>query len=143
MEPKIAYYRVYPGFDPSFINFAVDRGVKAIIIEGYHSGTACIRKGKYNIIPSLKYAKEKNIPVFLIFGHFIGDEDCSVGYEYFEKGRSGAYGSSLEMVKSGITPLRANWAQWLGVVKSLQDILTETEESSEIIKRMKEKYPFG
>jgi len=141
MKPKMAYFQVYPGFDPGVIKFAVDNGTKAIIIQGYHSGTACV-EGEYDITPSLEYAKEKNIPVFLIFGFSPFDEDCAVGYSHFEKGKKGGYLSSQKMVEAGIVPLRANWQNDLDVVKSLQEILAETEERGELVRRMTEKYAF-
>ena len=139
--PLIGYFKVYPGFNPQIIKDSVDLGSKGIIIEGYHSGTACTEE-EYNIIPALEYAKEKKVPIFLIFGYFIGDEDNYFGYSNFENKEGYVYGSTAAMLNAGIIPLKANYVDWLNVIKTLKEIIKETQDYNQIMQRMMQRFPF-
>jgi len=139
--PLMDYFKVYPGFDPGIIKNSVDFGSKGIIIEGYHSGTACTEK-EHNIIPALEYAKEKKVPIFLIFGHFVGDEDNHCGYSNFENKEGYIYGSTAAMLNAGIIPLKVNYVDWLSVIKALKEVIKETQDYNQIIQRMMQRFPF-
>ena len=88
VQNKASLFKIYPGFDPAVIEFAVEKkGAAGIVLEVYNSGTACT-KGPYSIIPSLEMCKGKGIPVFIT--------SQQVGYVKF-----GPYGSSKSIEKAG------------------------------------------
>jgi len=67
INEQIEVFKVYPGFDPKLLVNAIDRGTKAVLIDLYHSGTACARTGKnqrYSIIESVKKLKNNGVAVF-------------------------------------------------------------------------------
>lgn len=68
---KISFFKVYPGFDPEIINYALEKKeTRGIILELYNSGTGCI-EGKYSLIKYIEKANSKscNIPVFVTSQH--------------------------------------------------------------------------
>ncbi len=70
IESKVAYFKIYPGFDPWFIEKAVEHGVKGIILELYHSGTACTTNDStYSLVSTIKSYAKKGIPIFGIPSH--------------------------------------------------------------------------
>ncbi|MDO8503785.1 MAG: hypothetical protein Q7S60_03770 [bacterium] len=147
-EPAIWYEIWRPGLNPDHLMRLIDAGVRAFVIQGYHSGTfhACSKEEhpncQYNSIPFLEYAREKEIPVFLIFGPFVGDRDNSVGYEPFDKSKPGGYTTSYRMIQAGIVPLRATWQQAMEAVQKLEEVLGCTKDYQSIIREMREAFPF-
>lgn len=59
-EPKTALIQVYPGMDPEIIDFYVKKGYKGIVL----AATALGHTPK-NIMPNIKKAIDKNIPVII------------------------------------------------------------------------------
>lgn len=88
---KAYLIKVYPGFQPKRIDYAVELGTRGIILELYNSGTAC-SKGPYSIIPPMERCVGNGIPVF-ITSQQLGDVTL------------GAYGSSAKIAKVGALPL--------------------------------------
>ena len=145
----ILYQIEYPGLRHEPLIRSLKSGqYKAVVIEGYHSGTAHVCTGEeppncpYNIIPFLEFARKIRVPVFLIFGHFVGDEDNKHGYKPFDEGIAGAYTTSNKMVKSGIVPLKANEQQFSTVLQRLEEILNSTTDYYTVIREMYESFPF-
>jgi len=66
IEPKIAFFKIYPGFDPNWIAESVKQGYKGIILELYHSATACTdaMDSYFPIVESIKRCAEFDIPIF-------------------------------------------------------------------------------
>jgi L-asparaginase len=63
-DAAIAFFKVHPGFDPTWLTLAIERK-KAILLELYVDSSACTLEGNaYNLIPALKVAKQRNVPVF-------------------------------------------------------------------------------
>lgn len=65
INQNIAYFKVYPGFNPKFMEFALKNGAKGIILELYHSSTACtLSKSQYSLISMIKKCQDQEVPVF-------------------------------------------------------------------------------
>lgn len=143
----ILYHAEFPGFHREHLTRALELGFRAVVIEGYHSGTAhaCTKDGPncpYSVLPFLEDARRRKVPVFLIFGYFLGDEDNKHGYQPFDESRAGNYVSSNLMVKAGIVPLKANWQQSGEVRRKLEEVLSRTEDYDTIINEMYEAFQF-
>lgn len=143
------YYEIsMPGVVPERLEKFADLGVKAFVIEGYHSGTlhACgdehPQDCKYNFVPFLERMRDRRIPVFLIFGEFFGDLDNKIGYKPFDEGRPGGYETTNRIIKAGIVPLRANWQQAPAVWARLEEIIRQTSDYDDIIAQMYSSFPF-
>lgn len=66
---KVMLLKIYPGMDAKIINYLVDNGVKAIVLEIYSSGTAPVQDTTFSFKESLKYAQEKDVLIFAISQH--------------------------------------------------------------------------
>ena len=139
----------YPGFRHEHLIRSLESGqYKAAVIESYHSGTAHACTGEehpncqYSIIPFLEFARKIRVPVFLIFGYFVGDENNKHGYKPFDEGIAGAYTTSNLMVKSGIVPLKANEQSKGRVLQRLEEVISHTQDYDSIIREMYESFPF-
>jgi L-asparaginase type I len=67
LDVEVAFFRIYPGFQPMFIEYAIERKIKAILLDIYHSGTVCTRDIKplnLSLIPSIINAVSKGVLVF-------------------------------------------------------------------------------
>lgn len=65
IDSRIAFFKVYPGFNPLYINTAINNNIHGIILELYNSGTACVEDGANSILNSIESATKKKIPVFI------------------------------------------------------------------------------
>jgi L-asparaginase/Glu-tRNA(Gln) amidotransferase subunit D len=93
VEPGVALFTVHPGFQPAWIEQAVRRNVRAIVLAGYGSGTACA-SGAFDLRPALRLAAEKGVAVWMVSQH---------------GGRVGpVYGSTAALVREGVS-LRPGW----------------------------------
>ncbi len=143
---EFVYLASRPGLHPKYLFPMVEAGAKAIIIEGYHSGTlhACSEEEypgcQYNLVPFLEMARERQVPVFLTFGPFIGKHE-NIGYEPFDEGKPG-YETSSRMVKAGIVPLRANWRQMEEVCQKMKAVLDHVDDYQSVIAEMYAAFPF-
>lgn len=146
---SILYHVEHPGQYRPRLTRALDFGVRGVVIQGYHSGTAhaCTQEEHpdctENIIPFLERAREKKIPVFLIFGDFVGDSDNRYGYEPFDKGVAGDYVTSRLMARAGIVPLKVNVETDSQVLMRLEEVLAQTTDYDEIIGQMYWSFPFN
>ena len=123
IESKVAYFKVYPGFDPWFIDKAVEYGAKGIILEIYHSGTACTTNhSKYSLISSIKSCVEKSIPIF--------------GIPLHESQESNIYSTTRELLDAGLIHL--NRMSLESMVVKLMWLLGNEKEIKKVIKRMNE-----
>jgi len=97
---KVAFFHVYPGFDPWYLRAAVDRNVKAILLYLYHSGTGCTREGDgglYSLTPTIRDISSEGVPV-LFMPKPVSREGRFV------------YPTSQELVDAGAIPLpRMTW----------------------------------
>lgn len=96
IDSNIAFFHVYPGFGRWAIEAAVRRRVRAILLEFYHSGTACTREGEkfmpYSLVEPVRSAVENNIMVFFTHLH--------------SNGRlASLYDSSKQFLEAGAIPL--------------------------------------
>jgi len=66
IESKVTYLKVYPGFDPWYIEKAIEHRTKGVILELFHSGTASTdtTESKYSLIPAIKMCVENSILIF-------------------------------------------------------------------------------
>ncbi len=65
-DDRIEVHKIYPGFNPKFLESAIERKTKAILLDLYHSGTACSRaeeNNNYSILSSIELLKKENIAV--------------------------------------------------------------------------------
>jgi len=60
-ESQVMFYQIFPGLDPKYIEAAIDCGVKGIILNSYGAGN--VPNGDISLIPLIKSAVAKNIPV--------------------------------------------------------------------------------
>jgi len=70
IESNLCLFKITPGFNPKILRAAVDSGLKGIIIEGFGSGNVPI--GENSLIPEIKYALKKNVPVAI-------STQCAIG----------------------------------------------------------------
>lgn len=92
IDPNIAFFEVFPGFDPRYIKNAADYGAKGVILKLFHSGTACTRHGMYSLVPIIEECTKKGI---LIFGTPISKS----------KNEKDAYSTTKQLLKAGLEPL--------------------------------------
>lgn len=93
LDEGVEVFKVYPGFNPKLLEEVVNRGTKAVIIDLYHSGTACAREGKYSrysIVNSVKYLVENKVAVLGAGAPFRAHEQ---------------YQSTSSLVDAGLHPL--------------------------------------
>lgn len=62
-DSKISLLKLFPGFDPYIIERAIERDAHGIIIEGFGPGNVPFLEN--SIMPQVKKAVEKNIPVII------------------------------------------------------------------------------
>lgn len=128
----VAFFNVFPGFDPKQIKNAADSGYRAIIVEGYACGTVP-DIGEKGICPAVEHATKKGVPVFLISGVYVADPEgfaLRVGYE-----------SQVNAIKAGITPLETpTCLDFIDVINELGRILDECDDPDEVRMTMTKKY---
>jgi L-asparaginase/Glu-tRNA(Gln) amidotransferase subunit D len=65
IDPNVAHFKVHPGFNPRMIDMALRNGAKGIVLELYHSSTACtLTKSGYSLIQKIIKCKKKGVPIF-------------------------------------------------------------------------------
>jgi len=64
-EDKVALVQVYPGMEPEIIDFYVNKGYKGIVIAATALGHVPTLNQKYSLIPGLKRAIDKGVPVVI------------------------------------------------------------------------------
>lgn len=145
---SICYMVWRPGLSSKYPMSVLKAGIKAFVIEGFHSGTlhACggvetRKKCEYSAVPFLRRARKKRVPVFLIFGQSVCDPDCEGGYETIEVGPQ--YVTTEQIIAAGIIPLRANWRQSEEVLEKLNQIMKSEGGYDPIIRQMYASYPFA
>lgn len=92
---KVLFLKIYPGFNPDYIDQIIDRkDVKGIILEIYGSGTGCV-KGKYSLTSIVEKANSRNfsIPIFIT-----SQQEGRVVMD--------TYSSSKELISVGAIPLK-------------------------------------
>jgi L-asparaginase len=92
LEDKVSFFKVYPGFDPGQIRYAIDNGSKGIILELYNEGTGCVGVD-CSLLDAFRNNDKKQIPVFVTSQHE-GDVVMM------------NYKSSKRLRAAGIIPLR-------------------------------------
>lgn len=60
-ENEVVFYQLFPGLDKKYIEAAIERGCKGIILNSYGAGN--VPNGEFSLLPAIKKAAEKNIPV--------------------------------------------------------------------------------
>ncbi len=150
-EGAVWYQPTAPGLHRKYLTALLDAGIKAFVIEGYHSGTLHVcKEGEHpgceeNMIPFLEQARRMEVPVFLTFGDFIFREDpvaTDSDYRPFDEGKPGSYITSLLAINAGIVPLRANSQQASDVCSRLQEIMKGTTDYRSVIRQTCESFPF-
>ena len=122
IDPNVSFFKVFPGFDPGCIEQAFERGAKGIILDLFHSGTACTRNGKYSdysLIPTIKRLGKK----VLIFGTHLS-----------ESKEGGIYRTTNELLKSGLIPLKPMSSE--SAIVKLMWVLGHQENREQIVKEM-------
>jgi L-asparaginase type I len=120
LTEKIAFFKVFPGFDVDIITDELNKNILALILELYNSGTGCV-EGPYSLLPALEKAKQKNVPVFIVSQH-VGKVAMDI------------YKSSIEINKMGGQPLGNMIAE--AAIPKLMWILSMTKDKNEIIELM-------
>ena len=64
LNPEVMLIKTYPGLNPNIIDFAIEKKIKGIVLEGTGLGHCCT-KGKNNFLPFFEKCKKKNIPVIM------------------------------------------------------------------------------
>ncbi|MEI6986654.1 MAG: asparaginase [Rhodospirillaceae bacterium] len=92
-DDRVEIIKVYPGFNPEILLSAISRKAQAIILDIYHSGTACARGNeRYSIVPAIS---ELGLAGISVFG--VGVPSC----------RDKQYQSTSALVNCGMIPLGA------------------------------------
>lgn len=120
INPKIAFFKVYPGFNPDLIDYVIEKKeTKGIILELYNLGTGCIKEG-YSLLKSIENARE--IPVFITSQHE-GIVTMKI------------YDSAIELnKKAGAIPLGAMITE--AAIPKLMWVLGQTSSKKEITEMM-------
>ncbi len=87
LETRVAFFKLFPGFNPALIDAAVEQGVKGILLSCYGSGTCCA-EGPLSITGAVRGASAKGVPVYALSQHY--------GDVVF-----GRYGSSEQLHQAG------------------------------------------
>ncbi|MAG08434.1 Glu-tRNA(Gln) amidotransferase GatDE subunit D [Candidatus Woesearchaeota archaeon] len=64
-EEKVALVQVYPGMEPEIIDFYINKGYKGIVVAATALGHVPTSDPKYSLIPKLKKAIDKGVPVVI------------------------------------------------------------------------------
>jgi L-asparaginase/Glu-tRNA(Gln) amidotransferase subunit D len=78
IDPRVFYFKIYPGFHPKNIEMSLDYGAKGIILELYHSGTGCtchFDNKEYSLLTAIKRCVERGVPIFGMPGYNLPQED--------------------------------------------------------------------
>lgn len=62
-ESNVMFYQMFPGLKNKYVEMAISNGSKGVILNSFGAGN--VPTGNYSLIPALKKAKEKNIPVII------------------------------------------------------------------------------
>lgn len=122
IDPNVAFFKIFPGFDPGCIEQAFEHGAKGIILDLFHSGTACTRNGTYSdysLIPIIKKLEKK----VLIFG---------IPLSISKNG--GIYSSTNKLLESGLIPLKTMSSE--SAIVKLMWVLGHQENREQIVKEM-------
>ncbi len=69
VRSDVVLFKLYPGFRPGWIGMAVRRGVRAILLEGYGSGTACAEGGRWGLTGAVRAAVRRGVEVRVLSQH--------------------------------------------------------------------------
>lgn len=72
LEPRVLAVRIFPGLDPTFIQAAVQSGVRGLVLEGYGTGNV-----PRSLLPALEEAQAKDVPVVVVSQCLRGFVDLS------------------------------------------------------------------
>ena len=92
-DERIEVHKIFPGYRPNILKGAIDRGAKAVLLDLYHSGTACSREGKngrYSLLSVIEELKRNGVGVFGAGASLRTNEQ---------------YESLQMLIKAGMTPL--------------------------------------
>lgn len=64
-QEKTALIQIYPGMDPKIIDFYVEKGYKGIVLAATALGHVPTEKSSSNLLPNIKKAIEKGIPIVI------------------------------------------------------------------------------
>src|SRR3989339_194148 len=64
-EKKVALVLVHPGMDPGVIDYYLEKGCKGIVLSATGLGHLPVNNRKHSLLPQLKKASKKGIPVII------------------------------------------------------------------------------
>jgi len=65
LETKVALIKIYPGMDPSIIDYYIEKGYKGLVIEATGLGHIPTLNEKYSLLPKFEKAMHLGIPVVI------------------------------------------------------------------------------
>lgn len=119
----VCVIQVHPGFDPAILRLVASLGKKIVILDLYHSGTACTRNGnlsRYSLAPIIRQLCDDGLGVFGT-GMSLSTEE--------------QYRSTIHLIREGLEPL-GHMSLDMALVKSMY-LLGGGASISEIKERMK------
>ena len=92
----IMFYQIFPGLESKYIAAAINAGCKGIILNSYGAGN--VPNGKFSLLPEIKEAAAKNIPVVVTTQCVEGSARLmyEVGYVALEAGAISAFDMTSE-----------------------------------------------
>ena len=95
-ESEVMFYQIFPGLNGKYIEAAIECGCKGIVLNSYGAGN--VPNGERSLIPVIKKAVEKNIPVVLATQCVEGSTRLiyEVGYAGIEAGAISAFDMTAE-----------------------------------------------
>ncbi len=87
LDPAVALFTLYPGFDPEMIRQAGANGVRGIVLAAYGSGTVCAVPGKYDVVAAVRAVTRMGVRVAVVSQHYGRVRE--------------AYGSTADLVRAG------------------------------------------
>ena len=133
LEEKVAFIKSYPGIESEIIDYHIDKGYKGMVLEGTGLGHC-----PDSLIPSLKRAKDEEIPVLMTSQCFYGLVNMNV------------YSTGRKIISSGVISandmlpetayVKLVWA--LGQTDNIKEVskLIQTNIAGEIGEKSSEKF---
>ena len=121
VDERVKILRVYPGFDPTDVLTIARSNCRAIILELYHSGTACTRDvadRSLSLLPAIRQCRSDGV---LVFGASVPRE-------------GDIYRSTDWLIKAGMTPLYRISLE--AAYTKLMWLLGQGEPDSAVIEKM-------
>jgi L-asparaginase len=103
-EPKVLFMRVFPGLDPELVSGAMRLGARGLVLATYGTGTLPSRDG--SLLPALREARERGVPVLVV-------SQCPKGHIDLSRYEGGVLASGLGAIGGRDMTIEAGLAKMM------------------------------